>query len=330
MLASVFLMQPVGQALAQLVGVWVLLGRDRQYGLSMMECGLNTANDRQCKQIIDGIWRIVIGTGAVPALLAIVFRFFLYDCGLYTLEVKNKPGTAFRDTQRIYGAPIPGAVGQGAQANGIAMMHSPGGGGTAQPGEPMPVQFSLQDLKNYFIRDGNWYYLLGTAASWFFLDISFYGFSLDKGSTLADLWATTGPVPINSNLSCWQSSIEGGNSTVQSWPTKGVPVWVSDNTQPCNDMYSGLLEQGKQYLLTVSLASIAGSACFIFAANRLPRRQWLTTSFLVLCVLFIVTGGVYYSVAHTKAAPASVVLVAVCYFVFNFGMSKPSTLAFVA
>lgn len=151
MLASVFLMQPVGQALAQLVGVWVVLGRDSQYGLQQMQCGINTKYEAECSEIIDGIWRIVIGSGAVPALLAIVFRFFLYDCGLYSLEVKNKPGTAFRDTQRIYGLP---PVAQ----NGIPL--SPDGGPVTSP-QPMPVQFSLQDLRNYFIRDGNWYYLLG-------------------------------------------------------------------------------------------------------------------------------------------------------------------------
>jgi MFS transporter, PHS family, inorganic phosphate transporter len=153
MLASVFLMQPVGQALAQLVGVWVLLGRNSQYGLQAMQCGINTKYDAECKEAVDGIWRIVIGSGAVPALLAIIFRFFLYDCGLYTLEVKKKPGTAFRDTQRIYGAP------QGAMTNGVTL-YSPGGAPPYSP-HPMPVQFSLEDLRNYFFRDGNWHYLLG-------------------------------------------------------------------------------------------------------------------------------------------------------------------------
>ncbi|CAI4213917.1 unnamed protein product [Parascedosporium putredinis] len=105
MLSSVFMMQPVGQALAQLVGLWVLLGREKMYGLQAMQCGLNTKYEDECKRIVDGIWRIVIGSGAAPALLAIIFRFFLYDCGLYSLEVKNKAGMALKNTQRVYGAP---------------------------------------------------------------------------------------------------------------------------------------------------------------------------------------------------------------------------------
>lgn len=155
MLGSVFLMQPVGQALAQLVGLWVLLGSEKQYQLSAMQCGLNTAHEEECKKIVDGIWRIVIGSGAVPALLAIIFRFFLHDCGLYQLEVKNKPGIALRNTRRVYES-------QSTAHSGIAL-HSPHAS-QATSLQPMPIQFSREDLHNYFIRDGNWYYLLGKSA----------------------------------------------------------------------------------------------------------------------------------------------------------------------
>jgi len=314
MLSSVFLMQPVGQALAQLVGVWVLLGEDAAHGLQAKQCGINKANHEECKKIVDGIWRIVIGSGAVPALLAIIFRFFLYDCGLYTLEVKNKPGNAFRDTQRVYGAP-PAQDGMVMNPAGVAPVYS-------LMDQPMPVQFSWTDLHNYFLRDRNWVYLLGTSMTWFFLDVSFYGFSLDNRGTLSDLWATTDPVDIGPNLPCWDTALDGGQSRVQEWNKTGLPTWQTDATHPCNTIYDTLLEQSKQYLLTVSIASIAGSACFIFAANRIPRRQWLTTSFIVLTILFLITGGVYYGVAHRPGAPATVALVAICHFMFNFGESR--------
>ena len=80
-----------------------------------------------------------------------------------------------------------------------------------------------------------------------------------------------------------------------------------------------MVEQTKQYLLTVSLASIAGSVCFIFFANRIPRRQWLTASFLVLALFFVITGAVYYKVNRSAAAPATIVMVSLCHFMFNFG-----------
>jgi PHS family inorganic phosphate transporter-like MFS transporter len=313
MLSSVFLMQPVGQALAQVVGVLVLLGEDRAHGLHDKQCGLDTLHAEECKKIIDGTWRIVIGSGAVPALLAIIFRFFLYDCGLYTLEVKNKPGNAFRDTQRVYGPPPTN--------NGTNM--SPINGGNFYEPEDTTRQFSFEDLHNYFIKDKNWYYLMGTAMTWFFLDVSFYGFSLDNRGTLADLWATTQRVPVSPDLWCWNSTLPGGTSLVPDWATGGLPTWQTDPTQPCNTIYETLIEQTKQYLLTVSLPSIAGSVCFIFFANRIPRRQWLTTSFMILTVLFLITGGVYYGVAHKAGAPATVVCVSICHFMFNFGKPSP-------
>lgn len=150
MLSSVFLMQPVGQAVAQLVGLWVVMGRNTQYDLQAMQCGINTLHEADCKRIIDGIWRITIGSGCVPAVLAIIFRFFLYDCGLYSLEVKGKPGTAFRDTQRVYGPPPAGLS---------ESPYSPTVG--REPFQFLPVQYSKENLYKYFIEDKNWHYLLG-------------------------------------------------------------------------------------------------------------------------------------------------------------------------
>ncbi|KAJ4295752.1 hypothetical protein N0V88_004454 [Collariella sp. IMI 366227] len=228
MLSSVFLMQPVGQALAQIVGVWVILGENAAHGLHEKQCGLNSLHEEECKKIIDGTWRIVIGSGAV----------------------KNKPGNAFRDTQRVYGAPPT------ANSGGISM--APHQNGNLYPIEPAPRQFSLEDLHTYFIKDKNWYYLLGTGMTWFFLDVSFYGFSLDNRGTLADLWATTDRVPLTPDLRCWESTLPGGTSLVPGWATGGMPTWQTDVTQPCNTIYETLIEQTKQYLLTVSVASIAG------------------------------------------------------------------------
>ncbi|RSL46899.1 hypothetical protein CEP53_010144 [Fusarium sp. AF-6] len=356
MLSSVFMMQPIGQALAQLVGLFVLLGFQRSHDLQGMRCGLDNLHEEECKKALDGIWRIVIGSGAVPALLAIIFRFFLFDCGIYSLEVRNKPAIALMNTQRIYGAPqgggteaFPGGVNGRPPMNGsfpmsqlnhpppstIYQMNPPNGNHTAPSyrtnappnnmhltstsQQAMPIQFSKEDMHNYFIRDGNWAYLLGTAATWFFLDVSFYGMSLDNRGTLSTMWATTKPTPIDERLECWNSSLQGGNSTVPQWAIDGLPVWSTDATHPCNTIYDVLIEQTKQYLLTVSLASIAGSACFVLFSHRIPRRQWLTASFLVLAGFFVVTGCVYYGVHQKDGAPATVVFVAICHFMFNFG-----------
>jgi MFS transporter, PHS family, inorganic phosphate transporter len=132
------------------------------------------------------------------------------------------------------------------------------------------------------------------------------------------MWATTGPTIIDERLPCWNSTLPGGTSAVPGW-NGTLPVWQTDSTLPCNTIYDVLVEQAKQYLLTVSLASIAGSVCFVLAVNRIPRRRWLTVSFFVLAVLFVITGCVYYRVNRTPAAPATIVFVGLCHFMFNFG-----------
>ncbi|TLS27638.1 hypothetical protein PpBr36_05216, partial [Pyricularia pennisetigena] len=265
MLSSVFLMQPIGQALAQLVGLFVLLGWNNVKHLDSRQCGLNSLHEAECKKAIDGVWRIVIGSGAAPALLAIIFRFFLYDCGLFTLEVKGKTEAAFRDTQKIYGSqpqwpssPATNGATQAATQTFRGGIRPSAVGTVPQIEQATPVQFSPEDLRNFFIRDGNWIYLLGTSATWFFLDASFYG--------------------------------------------------------------------SKQYLATVSMASIAGSACFVVLCNKFHRRRMLTKSFLALALLFLVTGGVYFNVKETPSAYGTVVMVAICHFAFNFGAN---TLTFI-
>ncbi|GAO18177.1 hypothetical protein UVI_02037090 [Ustilaginoidea virens] len=317
MLSSVFLMQPIGQALAQLVGLWVLLGLGSAKKLRSLQCGLNSAHQDECRQAVDGVWRIVIGSGAIPALLAIIFRFFLYDCGLYSLEVRKKPDVALLNTQRVYGTPS-GVGGPHLQSQNT--LHS-----EASP-RPAPIQFSRQDLYNYFIRDRNWHYLLGTAMTWFFLDVSFFGVSLDNRKTLSEMWATGELVPLDGRLECWRSSIPGGHPTVPQWAKTRMPLWQTNIWDPCATIYDVLINQAMHYLLTVSIASVAGSVCFIYFANRLPRRRWLTASFLILAVCLIITGGVYYAVHRTAAAPATAVCVAICHFVFNFGAN---TLTFI-
>ena len=324
MLSSVFLMQPVGQALAQLVGLWVIMGRQNKHDLVAMQCGLNTLHEEECKKVIDRVWRIVAGSGAAPALLAIIFRFFLYDCGLYSLEVKNKAQTALKNTRGVYGIPENGDEESDMSSfpNGNCVCVAVPEMAHVTPSASarvMPLQFSREDMHHFFIREGNWYYLLGTGATWFMLDVSFYGFSLDNRGVLANMWAKSPPVTINESLPCWNSSLEGGTSIVPSWAVSGLPPWSTDANQPCFTIYEVLVEQAKHYLLTVSLASIAGGAFFIACCNYIPRRAFLTTSFVALGFMFIVTGGVFYGVYRTEAAPATLVLVAICHFLFNFG-----------
>lgn len=102
MMAAVFIMQPIGQLVAWAVGMAALQGLSRDYN---MEVGVLTTDPDEidnAKIGIDIFWRIVVGVGAVPALMAIIFRWTIPESGRYTYDVKQDARTALKDTRKVY------------------------------------------------------------------------------------------------------------------------------------------------------------------------------------------------------------------------------------
>ncbi|KAH7124966.1 hypothetical protein B0J13DRAFT_531236 [Dactylonectria estremocensis] len=127
------------------------------HSLQATRCGLDTKYEHECRRSIDDVWRIVIGVGAVPALLAIFFRFMLPDSGLYNLEVRRKPELIMRNVARVNGSSGPQM-----DARSIPLDPVP-----IEPEPDVPIQFSRADMYRYFIKERNWLYLLGNPSTWF-------------------------------------------------------------------------------------------------------------------------------------------------------------------
>lgn len=291
MMAAVFLMQPVGQLVAQLVGLLVLLGYNHSYDLS------NCTSRIDCGAYVDGIWRWVTGVGAIPALLAIVFRFLIKDSGLYDLDVKNEGDRAVKNTDNLY----PSAPNLAQQDISLLPLPTP----AIQVDEVLPRQFSRDDIYDYFLMQGNWRYLLGTSACWFLVDFAFFGLGIGSPRTLAKIWTPPGRA-IRQN----------------------VPTWVIDPSMPPINstslnpsVFDVLEQQAKQSIITVSIGSLLGSILFIKFVDYIPRKQFLLWSFLWLAVLFTITGGSFFGLFQTNLYAITIVLIALCYFSFNFGGS---------
>ncbi len=185
MMVAVFLMQPLGQFMSQLVAYGVLRGYNNSYDLQSCH---NPADDNgNCGRVVDSIWRWVAGVGAIPALIAILFRFQIEDPGLYDLDVKDEGTRAVQNTMMLYRyrrltTEMPGAEAGGEMAQvdpDIGPDGDPqrptmnGGFGITQhePEEPLPAQFSKADIVDYFFTQGNWRSLAGTSMCWFLLDM---------------------------------------------------------------------------------------------------------------------------------------------------------------
>lgn len=162
-MTAVFLMQPLGQLISQLVGLWVLLGYNNTYNLQ------TCSSASECGQHVDSIWRWVAGVGAIPAIVAIYYRFQIPDPGLYDLDVTGESTRALQSTLGVYptGDSSTSVVQNGLEMQIVGSDHND----APQADEPLPAQFSWGDIRDYFWEQGNWRSLAGTSACWFLLDM---------------------------------------------------------------------------------------------------------------------------------------------------------------
>ncbi|KAI1112284.1 MFS general substrate transporter [Nemania sp. NC0429] len=306
MMAAVFLMQPVGQLVAQLVGLAVLEGYNNTYNIE--DCTARSMGSQHCGRYIDSIWRLVIGLGAIPALLSIYYRFRIGDPGLYELDVKDRGYQAIINTIEIY-PEEPGdvmqemaEVGDGAGSNNDDNQEDDA---RSELDDPLPVQFSSHDIIDYFWTQGNWRSVAGTSLCWFLLDLAFYGIGINSPRTLAKIW-TDRPVP--------QDSLDK------------IATWNTNAAHPEYGIYQVLRENAVYNLATVCIGSVIGSILLILIIDYVPRKQFLTYSFLWLAALFIITGGSFFAVFHNDLHGITIVLIALCHFSLNLG---PNTLTFI-
>jgi PHS family inorganic phosphate transporter-like MFS transporter len=192
MLASVFIMQPLGQLAAYVVAVVVLASLNHQYNLT-------AEDDRNTVYLaIDKFWRWVTGIGTIPAAISLVFRLTIPESGRFTLDVQEDGERAIQETRALYGPSQISlradmemrGISDGISQNNIVQtprIHSQAGHvsphdkveigdiseqvmnrpRTQAPTAHSPKQFSIEDLRQYFIEEGNWRYLAATSSCWF-------------------------------------------------------------------------------------------------------------------------------------------------------------------
>lgn len=324
-MAAVFIMQPLGQLLAAVVGLAVLLTVGRSAGLATETRLVEAAT------IVDRIWRYVIGVGAIPALVAIVFRLTIPESPRFTLDVDNDGARALRDTQKYYN--IQRMASNGIVAvNGYEDVEDHSGmqqipkatlnheGAHDQEDDSMEIRelgrndsndrddeeddaelpdpFSWAELRRFFWVEGNIKYLLGTSMTWLLLDFAFYGLGINNPRVIAQIWASE---PI--------TNITAAANT---------PAWANP-TDPLG-VYETLKVDGIRSIITVSIGSLLGSLILIKMINYVPRKAWLTWSFVGMTALFAVIGGTYFKTANSNLHALTITLYVLCQLLFNLGM----------
>ncbi|KAF7545322.1 hypothetical protein G7Z17_g9261 [Cylindrodendrum hubeiense] len=193
LMASLFAMQSLGRVLAYVVALGAL---------SRLP---DDANDHRVA--IDGLWRLVVGISAIPALLAIGLRLTIPETPRYYAGIEKDLKKAERSIDKVRrpaDVESPRATvqthrnavdAQTNQSDDVDSIHS-----AVQPTKKQKHKVStpwLTSARDYlFGKDKGWKHLLGITLLWFLLDIAFYGLGLDSPSTLHRLWLDETPAKV--------------------------------------------------------------------------------------------------------------------------------------
>ncbi|KAL9096399.1 MAG: hypothetical protein Q9165_001396 [Trypethelium subeluteriae] len=165
MMAGVFAMQGIGQFGAAIITLIVVAGFKESLltAASVSEC------DGVCGLAVDKMWRVIIGFGAVPGIVALYYRLTIPETPRYTFDVARDVVKAGSDIKAYLSDRPEGLPDEIAHAQSRR--------------ESAALDVPQAGWRDFFEHYRQWKYgkvLLGTAGSWFFLDVAFYGLSLNN------------------------------------------------------------------------------------------------------------------------------------------------------
>lgn len=144
---------------------------------------------------VDYCWRILIGMGCIPGCIALYFRLTIPETPRFTMDIERNVRQAAQDIENVLSTGEfyvdPDAAVQRVQA----------------------PKATRRDFIAHFSKWENGKVLLGTAYSWFALDIAFYGLGLNSSIVLTAIGFGTTPAKNSGSLGIYQAlhNISVGN-----------------------------------------------------------------------------------------------------------------------
>nr|GAT60843.1 phosphate transporter [Mycena chlorophos] len=125
---------------------------------------------------VDYMWRILIGFGCLPAVVALYFRLTIPETPRFTMDIERNVLGASQDVHDIM---TTGRYRHDPEAV-VARVDAP--------------RATRSDFRAYFSKWKNLKILIGTSWSWFALDIAFYGLGLNSSIILTAVgWGSPSP-----------------------------------------------------------------------------------------------------------------------------------------
>ncbi|KAI7553032.1 Repressible high-affinity phosphate [Hortaea werneckii] len=170
MMGAVFAMQGLGQFGAGIISLIVVSGFKQSLltAETVGQCG------GVCGEAVDKSWRVIIGFGAVPGCIALYYRLTIPETPRYTFDVSRDIVKAGSDVKAYLNSAPEGLPDEIAR---VQTMRD----------EAPQLEIPKASLSDFFAHYSQWKYgkvLLGTAGSWFFLDVAFYGVGLNNSTIL--------------------------------------------------------------------------------------------------------------------------------------------------
>lgn len=169
MMGAVFAMQGIGQLAAALIALIVTAG----FQGSLVPSPKVSKCNYDCLLAVDKMWRIVVGFGAVPGCIALYYRLTIPETPRYTFDIARDVEQGTEDARAYLSGKRAG------HPDELRRVH------TLQQASGLEIpKASWSDFCKYYSKWSNAKVLVGTAGSWFFLDIAFYGLALNNSVIL--------------------------------------------------------------------------------------------------------------------------------------------------
>ncbi|KAI0013116.1 phosphate permease [Xylariaceae sp. FL0662B] len=244
MMGAVFAMQGIGQLVCAFVMLFVTLGFREALSASP---GPSSCTG-YCAVSVDKMWRTLIGFGAVPACIALYYRLTIPETPRYTFDVGRDVEKAADDVKAYISGKPEGHPDDVTRVEARA---------AAQTQMTIP-KASWSDFCRHYAKPKNGLLLLGTAGSWFVLDVAFYGLSLNNATILSTI----------------------------GYSTKNV-------TSTYQYMYNTAIGN----LIIVLAGAVPGYWVSVATLDTLGRKTIQMGGFIILTILFIVMGFAYWHIS---------------------------------
>lgn len=220
------------------------------------------------------------GFGAIPALIALYCRLTIPETPRYTFDVTRDVEQGFADYKAFCMNTIGPMNSRGqvsAEREDIrSRLNDQSLGGLDAKAVP---QSSWKDFKNYFGKRRNLLALIGTAGSWFFLDVAYYALLLNNVIVLQKV---------------------------------GFGA-VSHDTE--HSIYTILRNGAVGNLVLVVAGAIPGSILAILLVDKIGRKSIQIAGFFMMTLLLIILGSAFNSISDSSRVALYVLIL----FFVNFG-----------